>query len=185
MTEEEESAIVPVTDARIRNLIYIIRDEQVMLDSNLAELYDVETKRLNEVVTRNKVRFPEHSCFRLTKEEDASLRSQIVISNDGGRGGRRHPPCVFTEQGVSMLSVVLHSDTAIEVSICIMDALVEICHFIASNVAMFEQIRTVEHIQYHTLEDRYDECVFTERMPEKLSRVYEATKNIQNYVVFD
>ena len=106
-TNTRQSAIVPATDTQIRDLIYAIRGQQVMLDRDLAMLYDVETRTLNQAVTRNPRRFPESFCFRLTREEDESLKSQIVISNEEGRGGRRYPPRVFTEQGVARLSVIL------------------------------------------------------------------------------
>ena len=146
-TNTQQSAIVPATDTQIRDLIYVIRGQQVMLDRDLAMLYDVETRTLNQAVTRNPRRFPESFCFRLIREEDESLKSQIVISNEEGRGGRRYPPRVFTEQGVAMLSAILRSETAIEVSVRIMNAFVEMRHFIADNAHMFEQIRDVERRQ--------------------------------------
>lgn len=90
-----------------------------MLDENLATLYKVETKRLNEAVSRNKKRFPKDFMFRLSARETVCLRSQIATSSVG-RGGRRHRPYAFTELGVSMLSSVLNSDRAIEVNIAIM-----------------------------------------------------------------
>lgn len=100
----------------IESLIYIIREEQVMLDSDLAKLYGVETKVLNQAVKRNIQRFPTDFMFQLTKDE--CLRSQIVTSN-GGRGAR-YMPYAFTENGVAMLSSVLRSERAIEVNIRIM-----------------------------------------------------------------
>ncbi len=116
-----------------------------MLDSDLAMLYGVETQAINQGVRRNMERFPERFCFQLTREEFDSLRSQFVTSNEeGGRGGRRYLPNVFTEQGVAMLSAVLKSSAAIQTSVRIMDAFVEMRHFIASNASMFEQIRAVE-----------------------------------------
>lgn len=143
-SEDESAYIVPVTDAQIRSLIYIVRGHQVMLDSDLAELYGVETKVLNQAVSRNPRRFPEGFCFRLAKQEVENLKSQIVTSSEDGWGGRRKPPRVFTDQGVSMLSAVLRSNTAIDVSVRIMNAFVEMRHFIASNATMFEQIRDME-----------------------------------------
>lgn len=91
--------IVGATGSEIRNLIYTVRGRQVMLDSDLARLYGVETKVFNQAVGRNSKRFPERFRFQLTQEEAESLRSQIVTSNESGRGGRRYPPYVFTEQG--------------------------------------------------------------------------------------
>ena len=161
-TNTQQSAIVPATDTQIRDLIYVIRGQQVMLDRDLTMLYDVETRMLNQAVTRNPRRFPESFCFRLTREEDESLKSQIVISNEEGRGGRRYPPRVFTEQGVAMLSAILRSETAIEVRVRIMNAFVEMRHFIADNAHMFEQIRDVERrqIEYQQKTDERFERVF-------------------------
>ena len=143
---KNESAIALSSDTQIRDMIYTVRGQQVMLDSDLAELYEVETKVLNQAVTRNPSRFPEQFCFRVTREEDQVLRSQIVTSKTvEGRGGRRYLPRVFTEQGVAMLSAVLRSETAIKASVKIMNAFVEMRHFIADNTHMFEQIRGIDH----------------------------------------
>ena len=158
----ESAGIVSVNALEIRDLIYTVRNQQVMLDSDLAMLYGVETKRLNQAVTRNPSRFPERFCFRLTKEEADSLKSQFVTSNETGRGGRRKLPFVFTEQGVSMLSAVLRSETAVEVSIRIMDCFVEMRHFIANNAVMFDRIRDVElrQLEYQKTTDERFERVF-------------------------
>ncbi|MFG1486539.1 ORF6N domain-containing protein [Halobacteriovorax sp. RZ-1] len=104
---------------QIQNKIYHIRGTQVMLDSDLAELYGVETRVLNQSVRRNLKRFPDDFMFQLTREEYEVLKSQIVTSKDG-RGGKQKQPLVFTENGVAMLSAVLKSDRAIEVNIAIM-----------------------------------------------------------------
>ena len=114
-----------ITTSTIRSLICHVRGKAVMLDSDLAELYQVTTKRLNEAVNRNLKRFPDDFMFRLTDDEYRSLRSQIATSN-GSRGGRRYLPYVFTEQGVAMLSGVLTSDVAIEANIHIMRAFVQV-----------------------------------------------------------
>ena len=106
-------------------MIYEIRGHKVMLDSDLAKLYDVLTHRLNEAVKRNIDRFPEDFMFQLTEDEYINLRSQFAISSKK-HGGRRYFPFVFTEQGVSMLSSVLKSDKAINVNIQIMRAFVKI-----------------------------------------------------------
>ena len=106
----------------IENKIYTIRGVQIMTDQDLAILYGVETRRLNEQVKRNKDRFPDHFMFVLTGEEWQNLMSQNAISSS--HGGRRNKPAVFTEQGVAMLSAVLNSKKAIEVSIIIMDAFI-------------------------------------------------------------
>lgn len=103
-------------------LICTVRDVQVMLDIDLAKLYDVETKVFNQAVSCNSKRFPERYRFQLTREEADSLRSQIVTSNMGDRDGRRYLPYVLTEQDVSTLASVLRSDVTIDVSIRIIDA---------------------------------------------------------------
>ena len=131
----------------IQNRIITIRGVYVMLDSDLAELYGVMVKRLNEQVKRNKERFPDEFMFQLNREEWNNLKSQIATSR---WGGKRKLPYVFTEQGVAMLSAVLHSDTAIKVSIKIMQAFIEMKRFIAGNVALFQRIENVELKQFET-----------------------------------
>ena len=115
----------------IEPLIKVIRGQQVMLDRDLATLYGVETKRLNEQVKRNIKRFPEDFMFQLTKDE--CLRSQIATLNEGRGQHLKYMPYVFTENGVAMLSSVLRSDTAIEVNIRIMRAFVSMRHFMVNN----------------------------------------------------
>jgi hypothetical protein len=107
----------------IQDKIYEIRGQKVMLDFDLAEMYKVETKRLNESVRRNHTRFPKDFMFQLTDEEWTNLRTQFATSN---RGGRRYLPYAFTEQGVAMLSGLLNSEVAISVNISIMRAFVAI-----------------------------------------------------------
>lgn len=119
-------------DPQIKNKIYEIRGKQVMLDSDLAELYHVETKVFMQSVKRNIKRFPERYMFQLTDEEFMCLRSQIVTSSI--RGGRRYNPYVFTEQGVAMLSGILRSNIAITTSIKIIDAFVAMRKYISNNL---------------------------------------------------
>ena len=133
---------IDINEATIKNLIYVIRGQQVMLDSDLAELYQVETKVFNQAVKRNMERFPKEFCFQLTREEYNSLRSQIVTSK--GKGGRRYLPYVFTEQGIAMLSAVLRSDVAIQVSIRIMNTFVEMRRFMANSSLVLNRINEVE-----------------------------------------
>ena len=161
-SSEEGKPTIAASDTWIKNMIYTVRGEQVMLDSDLAKLYGVETRTLNQAVTRNPDRFPDRFCFRLTKREIVILKSQAVISREDGWGRRRSMPRVFTEPGVSMLSAVLRSPTAIEVSIKIMDAFVEMRHFIADNAHMFEQIRNIElkQAEYQKATDDRFEKVF-------------------------
>ena len=128
-----------ITPVLIESKIFVIRGKQVMIDRDLADLYGVETKAINQAVKRNIERFPEEFRFQLTKEEYDFLRSQSVTSkNSEGqaetRGGRQYLPYVFTEQGVAMLSAVLHSDTAIQVSIKIMNAFVQLRHYVSEHV---------------------------------------------------
>ncbi len=126
-----------ISSVLVESKIFMIRGKQVMIDRDLAELYGVETKRITEAVKRNIERFPEEFRFQLTAEEYAFLRSQFATSkNEDGetRGGRQYLPYVFTEQGVAMLSAVLHSPTAIQVSIRIMDAFVKLRKYVSSQV---------------------------------------------------
>ena len=131
----------------IEPLIKVIRGQQVMLDRDLATLYGVETKRLNEQVKRNIKRFPEDFMFQLTKDE--CLRSQIATLNEGRGQHLKYMPYVFTENGVAMLSSVLRSDTAIEVNIRIMRAFTSMRHFLQNNAEVFQRLSTME---YHQLE---------------------------------
>lgn len=140
--ENKQLPDIEISEVKIKNLIYVVRGQQVMMDSDLAMLYQVETKVFNQAVKRNIERFPEKFRFQLTKEEYDSLRSQFVTSN--GKGGRRYMPYVFTEQGIAMLSAVLRSDIAVQVSIKIMDTFVEMRRFLASNALMFERINEME-----------------------------------------
>ncbi|AZA95670.1 ORF6N domain-containing protein [Chryseobacterium shandongense] len=127
----------------IRNLIFTIRDKQVMLDSNLATLYQVETKNLNKAVKRNIERFPVSFCFQLTEEEAYNLRFQFGTSSLN-YGGRRYLPYVFTEQGVAMASAILRSDIAIKVSVEIMEAFVEMRRMLISNASLFHRVDKIE-----------------------------------------
>ena len=127
----------------IENKIMTIRGKQVMLDRDLAILYDVENRVLNQTVSRNIVRFPEEFCFKLNNEEFENWKSQIVISNSD-KMGLRKPPTVFTEHGVAMLSAVLKSETAINVSLQIMKAFVAMRKSIAATGNMIQRIEGVE-----------------------------------------
>ena len=128
----------------VESLIRVIRGQQVMLDRDLAELYGVETRRLNEQVKRNIERFPEDFMFQLTSNEFDNLKSQIAISS---WGGVRKLPYAFTEQGVAMLSGVLKSSTAVEANIRIMRAFVSMRHFMVNNAAVFQRLETIEFNQ--------------------------------------
>ena len=119
---------------KVESLIRVNRGQQVMLDRDLAELYGVETRRLNEQVKRNIERFPEDFMFQLTQNEFDNLKSQFATSS---WGGVRKLPYAFTEQGVAMLSGVLKSSTAVEANIRIMRAFVSMRHFMVNNVAFY------------------------------------------------
>ncbi|MBW9213144.1 MULTISPECIES: ORF6N domain-containing protein [Terrabacteria group] len=147
----EDKNLVIVDNREIQTMIYTIRDKQVMVDSDLAMLYQVETKYLNRQRSRNADRFPKEFCFQLTKEEYEFLRCQNVTSKkEGGSGGRRYMPYAFTEQGIAMLSAVLKSDVAVEVSIKIMNSFVEMRNFLLSNREMFARLDRVELKQLET-----------------------------------
>lgn len=143
----------------IQNKIHTLRGVQVMQDKDLAELYKVETKYLNKAVKRNLERFPESFRFQLTQAEyDKILRFQIGTSSfesqnsnpSSTHGGRRYRPFVFTEQGVAMLSAVLRSDTAVQVSIQIMQAFVSMKRFISVNAGIFQRLDRIEAKQIVT-----------------------------------
>ncbi|HYM88868.1 MAG TPA: ORF6N domain-containing protein [Nitrospiraceae bacterium] len=135
------SALVP--RERIEQTILVIRGHNVMLDSDLAQLYGVTVGRLNEAVKRNEDRFPSDFMFQLTKPEFEHLKSQIAISSSTW-GGRRHAPYAFTEQGVAMLSSVLRSKRAIEVNIAIMRTFVRLREMIASNKGLARRLNELE-----------------------------------------
>jgi len=146
--ENRNISIVP--DEVIINRIYLIRKEKVMLDKDLAELYGVSTGVLNQAVKRNLKRFPADFMFQLTRKEFESLISQIVISN---RGGTRKLPFAFTEQGVAMLSGVLHTDTAIEVNIRIIRIFARIRNVLASNKEILIKLEELEKDVIKSKED--------------------------------
>ncbi|MDP3465224.1 MAG: ORF6N domain-containing protein [Sulfuricurvum sp.] len=144
-------------DDSIKTKIYTIRGLQVMLDRDLAELYGVETRVLNQAVKRNGERFPEEFMFQLTEEEYQNLRSQFVTSSwisqnvtSKQYGGRRYLPFVFTEQGVSMLSAVLKSEIAVSISIKIIKSFVEMRKFISNNALIFQRLDSLEQKQFKT-----------------------------------
>ena len=136
-------AITRMPIERIENVIFFIRGEKVMVDSDLAELYAVETKALNRAVKRNLKRFPMDFMFQLTAGEAATLRCQIGTSKIG-RGGRRYLPNVFTEQGVAMLSSVLNSERAVMVNVEIMRAFVRLRQMLASNADLDRKLNELE-----------------------------------------
>ena len=147
---------------QIKNLIYTIRGHRVMLDSDLAMLYDVPTYRLNEAVKRNIKRFPAHYMFQLSNDEWGGLISQNAISKSG-RGGRRFAPYAFTEQGVAMLATVLNSEKAIQINIQIIDTFVAMRKWAIENKDLSQRLSELEHYfiehckdQEHDMKNLYE-----------------------------
>ncbi|MCD6393221.1 MAG: ORF6N domain-containing protein [Planctomycetes bacterium] len=153
---KQTDIIIPAE--RIQQCIYLIRKQKVMLDKDLAALYGVPTKRLNEQVQRNIARFPSDFMFQLNNDETEVLRSQSATSKKG-RGGRRYNPYAFTEQGVAMLSSVLRSKRAVEVNIAIMRTFVKLREILADNALLRRKIESMER--------KYDE---------KFQQVFEVLK---------
>jgi len=137
-----------ISNEEIKNLIYTIRGKQVMLDSDVAMLYNYETKKVNQAVKRNIDRFPERFCFQLTEKELEVMWSQIVTTSkleDNKYRSKKYLPYVFTEQGIAMLSGILKSEVAIQVSIKIMDAFVEMRKIININRNLYEKVINIEN----------------------------------------
>lgn len=156
MANKQTLAIL--SDDIVVNKIYVIRNQKVMLDSDLAELYGVETKRLNEQIRRNLDRFPEDFMFQLTEMEWDSLRSQFATSKNG-RGGRTYLPNVFTEHGVLMLSSVLNSPQAIQVNIQIVRIFTRSRNLLSEHTELKLEIADIKkHLQNH---DKNIELVFS------------------------
>ncbi len=171
------SLAVEITPQAVTTRIVSLRGVQVLLDTHLAEMYAVETKALNRAVKRNAARFPESFCFQLTAEEWADLRCQSATSDSAdslrfqsgtlnipARGQhRKYLPFAFTEQGVAMLSAVLHSDTAVEVSIRIINAFVEMRKLMMNHSHLFQKMEQIEvrQFQHITAADQKFEQIFT------------------------
>ena len=163
MSDDKATTRANLSPDKIQRRILTMRGVQVMLDRDLAELYGVPVKRLNEQVRRNMDRFPDGFMFQLSASEFADLKSQIATSSPEGElehlksqiatsswGGVRKPPKVFTEQGVAMLSAVLNSQTAVSVSIAIMDAFVKMRHFLVANAEVVCRMNILEKRQIAT-----------------------------------
>lgn len=172
-----------ITPILVESKIFLIRGKQVMVDRDLAELYGVETKRITEAVKRNIERFPEEFRFQLTSEEYDFLRSQFATSNDREekketRGGRQYLPYVFTEQGVAMLSAVLRSETAVQVSIRIMNAFVQLRHYVSSQIVKTDDKAELAEIR-RLLLLHIDHCdkKFSEQ-DRKISQIIQVLNNL-------
>jgi hypothetical protein len=159
----------------IESMIYIIRGQRVMLDSDLAKLYGVETKNLNKAVQRNKRRFPDDFMFQLSEIEEESLRFQFGTSK-AGKGGRRYLPYVFTENGIAMLSSVLSSDRAVDINISIMRIFTKLrsFHALESNLAIDlkdfkESVNSLFKVIFTRLDSIEDDLV--PRLPSKRTKI--------------
>jgi hypothetical protein len=141
--KKPKTALVALPASMVERRIHTIRGDRVMLDSDLAELYEVETKSFNQAVKRNLERFPDDFMMRLTVKEAECLRSQIVTSN-GGRGGRRYLPYAFTEQGIAMLSSVLNSPRAVQVNIAVVRVFVQMRNLAATHQELLRKVTDME-----------------------------------------
>ena len=151
MTENEDENMttkILIPTETVISKIFFIRNQKVILDTDLAKLYGVETKVLNQSVRRNLRRFPDDFMFQLTKEENTSLRSQFVTLKKGQHS--KYLPYVFTEHGVAMLSSVLNSERAIEINILIMRAFIKLREIISTNKKVEEKLKEMEeHLEDH------------------------------------
>ena len=159
----EELNVVEYDIEDIKKKIYTIRGKQVMLDSDVAELYHYETKDINRNVKNNIGRFPEYYCFQLTEKEYEALRCKIFTLNKNGRGQhRKYLPYVFTEHGITMLAGMLKSEEAVNISIKIVNSFIEMRRFIANNQLLFERISNIElkQLEYQKITDEKFETIF-------------------------
>jgi hypothetical protein len=142
MSDSASTQLIPVQ--QVEGLIHLARGEKVLLDSDVAMLYGVETKALNRAVKRNRSRFPADFMFQLTAEEAANLKRQFGTSSSGHGGRRRSLPYAFTEQGVAMLSSVLRSDRAVQVNVAIMRAFVSLRRMLSANETLARKLAELE-----------------------------------------
>ena len=184
MTEDKN--LVIVDNREIQSMIYTFRGRQVMLDSDLARLYQVTTSNLNKAMKRNIARFPEHFCFQLTENEYENLRFQNGISSlTNNYGGRRYMPYVFTEQGIAMLSAVLKSEIAVEVSIKIMNSFVEMRKFLLSNQELFSRLDKVELRQIEFEKKIDSKNADTDKKLEEVFDYIATTKEVKQKIFFN
>ena len=178
-----ENKLKIVNSEEIKNLIYTIRGKQVMLDSDVAMLYHYETKNVNKAMKRNIDRFPEDFCFQLTNDEFKNLRFQIGTLNkkvNNGKVTRKYLPYVYTEQGISMLAGVLKNDIAIQVSISIIRAFIEMRKFMSSNSQIFERLTNVEYKlleQDKKFDEIFNQLQYEENIKQKIffeGQIYDA-----------
>ena len=186
-----ENELNIVNSEEIKNLIYTIRGKQVMLDSDVAMLYHYETKNVNKAMKRNSERFPEDFCFQLTDDEFKNLRFQFGTLNkkvNNGKVTRKYLPYVYTEQGISMLAGVLKNDIAIQVSISIIRAFIEMRKFISSNAQIFERLTDVEYKlieQDKKFDEIFNQLQYEENIKQKIffeGQIYDAYSLIVDIV---
>ncbi|MBQ6639327.1 MAG: ORF6N domain-containing protein [Lachnospiraceae bacterium] len=158
MADNELSVFGPIDRERIKAQIFEVRGLRVMLDQDIAEYFGVTTGNLNKAKNRNSARFPENFCFVLTDEEVSLFQSGIAMQTKGVKGGRSNNPTVYTEQGVAMLTSALHTPRAIEASIEIIEAFVEMAHIIKQNrhLLPYEELKALE-VQHYQLSDKVQE----------------------------
>jgi len=180
---------------KIENMIYEIRGKQVMLDSDVARLFGYETKELNRNVKNNQQRFPQNYCFQLTREEYENLRCKNVTSNSNNYGGRRYLPYVFTEHGITMLAGILKSETAIDMSLRIVNTFIAMRKYISTN--LIEQkyinnqvIKNTEDIQllqesFNKFEERrkVNEIYFNGQIYDAYSKIQDIFKEAKNKLI--
>ena len=186
-----ENELNIVNSEEIKILIYTIRGKQVMLDSDVAMLYHYETKNVNKAMKRNSERFPEDFCFQLTDDEFKNLRFQFGTLNkkvNNGKVTRKYLPYVYTEQGISMLAGVLKNDIAIQVSISIIRAFIEMRKFISSNAQIFERLTDVEYKlieQDKKFDEIFNQLQYEENIKQKIffeGQIYDAYSLIVDIV---
>ncbi len=178
-----ENELKIINTEEIKNLIYTIRGKQVMLDSDVAMLYQYETKNVNKAMKRNIERFPEDFCFQLTKQELDKMWFQFGTTSENKNFKYRsdkYLPYVYTEQGISMLAGILKSDIAIQVSISIIRAFIEMRKFISSNAQIFERLTSVEYkLQEHDkkFDEIFNQLQYEENIKQKIffeGQIYDA-----------
>ena len=181
MEEDKLEIKKELTNEEIKKLIYTVRGKQVMIDSDVAMLYHYETKKINQTVKRNKNRFPENFCFQLTEMELENMWSQIVTTSkleDNKYRSKKYLPYVFTEQGIAMLSGLLKNDIAVQVSINIMNAFVEMRKFIYNNKNLFERVINIEN----QIDEKFDG--YDRKFDEIFSRL-QLEENIKQRIFFN
>jgi ORF6N domain len=171
---DDDSRIIPIE--YIERRIYLMREQKVMLDSDLANLYRVTTGNLNLAVRRNQPRFPTDFMFQLTKEEGASLLLQSAIAKKG-RGGRQTPPYVFTELGVAMLSSVLNSERAVQINILIMRAFVRLRTLLATSKELARRLDEIE-TRFNKELSRHDQKLATHE--QAITGIFKTLRDLMN-----